>query len=105
MTNNLASPVQVSIDTALQPCEDSKVMWRSTLGSLKGVVDGAVDGPMLGSLTGLADLDVVVNGRRLNTGVFNRAWLVAGHIVTHRGAQCRWLSSMSPTLGPSWAFV
>ena len=48
---------------------------------------------------------MVVDGSQLNTGIVNGAQLVAGCIVSHQGAQCCWWSLMSPTLGPSWAFV
>jgi len=53
----------------------------------------------------LVDSDVVVDNGRLDAGAVNGAQLVAGHIVSRRGAQCCWRSSMSPTLGPSWVFV
>jgi len=40
MTNNLASAVQMSMDTVLQPCEDSKVVSNDS-GGQTGLIDGA----------------------------------------------------------------
>ena len=65
MTNNLASAVQMSMDTVLQSCKDSKVISNDS-GSQTGLVDDvAVDDSMMGLLAGLVDMAVdagVVNG-------------------------------------------